>query len=290
VSAISVQGPGGRSLEVAVSGPADGMPLVTHHGTPGAAVPYAPTVAAAAERGLRHVTYSRPGYGASDRDEGRSVASCAADVAAILDELGAERCYTYGESGGGPHALACAALLSDRVVKAGTIASIAPWDADGLDWLAGMGEENQQEFTAIQAGPGALRAFLAQARVGLSGLSGDQVSDSLGDLIGEADRAALTGAFADHLAKAITAAVGNGTDGWFDDDMAFVRPWGFDLGAISVPVTIWQGDDDRMVPFAHGEWLAANVRGARSAPRPGEGHLSISETFRGEILDDLLAE
>jgi pimeloyl-ACP methyl ester carboxylesterase len=280
---------GGRALEVVVSGPDDAIPLITHHGTPGAAVPYAPAVAAAAERGLRHVTYSRPGYGGSARDEARAVASCAADVATILDALGAERCYTYGESGGGPHALACAALLGERVIKATSIAGIAPWGAEGLDWLAGMGEENVAEFTAAQAGPEPLRAFLEQARSALSSLDGEQVAGSLGDLIGEADRAALTGAFADHLAVTITAALAGGTDGWFDDDLAFFEPWGFDLASITVPVTVWQGADDRMVPFAHGEWLAAHVPGARAALRRGEGHLSISETARGEILDDLLA-
>jgi pimeloyl-ACP methyl ester carboxylesterase len=286
---LIVSGPGGRALEVVVSGPDDGIPLITHHGTPGAAVPYAPAVAAAAERGLRHVAYSRPGYGGSARDEGRAVASCAADVAAILDALGAERCYTYGESGGGPHALACAALLGDRVIKAASIAGIAPWVAEGLDWLAGMGEENVEEFAAAQSGPEPLRAFLEQARSALGSLSGEQVAGSLGDLIGEADRVALTGAFADHLAATINAALANGTDGWFDDDIAFLGPWGFDLASITVPVTVWQGDDDRMVPFAHGEWLAAHVPGARAALHQGEGHLSIVEAARGQVLDDLLA-
>jgi pimeloyl-ACP methyl ester carboxylesterase len=280
---------GERELEVVASGPDDGIPLITHHGTPGAAVPYAPAVAAAAERGLRHITYSRPGYGGSARDEGRTVASCAADVAAILDALGADRCYTYGESGGGPHALACGALLGDRVIKAASIAGIAPWGADGLDWQAGMGAENVGEFAAAQEGPEPLRAFLEQARAGLGQLTGEQVAGSLGDLIGEADRAALTGAFADYLAASINAGLAGGTDGWFDDDIAFLGPWGFDLESITVPVTVWQGDDDRMVPFAHGEWLAAHVAGASAQLRRGEGHLSISETARGEILDDLLA-
>ena len=280
---------GGRALEVVVSGPEDGIPLITHHGTPGAGVPYAPAVAAAAERGLRHVAYSRPGYAGSERDEGRTVASCAADVAAILDELGADRCCTYGESGGGPHALACAALLGDRVIKAASIAGVAPWGGQGLDWAAGMGAENLAEFAAAQAGPEPLRAFLEHARAGLGTLTGDQVAQSLGDLIGEADGAALTGAFADHLAASINAGLAGGTDGWFDDDIALLEPWGFELGAINVPVTVWQGDDDRMVPFAHGEWLAAHVPGARAQLRRGEGHLSIAESARGEILDDLMA-
>ena len=284
-----VSGPGGRPLEVIVSGPDDGVPLIEHHGTPGGAAPYAPFVDEAARRGLRHVAYSRPGYAGSARDEGRSVASCAADVAAILDSLGAERCYTYGFSGGGPHALACAALLAGRVVKAASVAGVAPWDAEGLDWKAGMGEENLEEFTAIEDGPDALRAFLERAAAGLGGVSGEQVAASLGDLIGDADRRALTGAFADHMAAWIGAGVAGGIDGWFDDDIAIRNPWGVDLGAVTVPVTVWQGDDDRMVPFAHGRWLAAHVAGAHAELRPGEGHLSIAVAAYGEILDDLLA-
>ena len=263
------------------------IPLIVHHGTPGAGVPYEPFADAAAQRGLRYVARSRPGYGNVPRQEGRSVSSCAADVAAILDELGAERCYTLGWSGGGPHALACAALLGDRVIKAATIAGVAPWDAEGLDWLAGMGAENVEEFAAVEAGPDALRAFLEQARAGLGDLTGEQVAASLGDLIGEADRRVLTGDFADWLAETIRVAVRGGVDGWFDDDIAFREPWGFDLGAISTPVTIWQGGEDRMVPFAHGQWLAAHVSGARPELRPGEGHISILLGAFGEVLDDL---
>jgi pimeloyl-ACP methyl ester carboxylesterase len=266
------------------------IPLITHHGTPGAGVPYQPFVEAAAARGLEYVVYSRPGYGGGGaRQEGRSVASCAADVAAILDDLGAERCYTLGWSGGGPHALACAALLGDRVIKAAVIAGIAPRDAEGLDWQAGMGEENVAEFAAAEAGPAELRAFLEQARAALTGITGEQVAASLGDLIGDADRRALTGAFADFLAKSFRMGLADGVEGWFDDDRAFFEDWGFDLGSIGVPVTIWQGDDDRMVPFAHGQWLAAHVRGARAELRHGEGHLSITVGAYGEILDDLLA-
>jgi pimeloyl-ACP methyl ester carboxylesterase len=265
------------------------IPLVAHHGTPGAGLAYGPFVRAARERGLEYVAYSRPGYADVPRQEGRTVASCAADVERILDELGAERCYTYGWSGGGPHALACAALLGDRVIKAATIASVAPWDAEGFDFLGGMGEENLEEFAAIEAGPEALRAFLEQARASMEGLTGEQVAASLGDLIGEADRRVLTGEFADHMAQAMGLALAGGVDGWFDDDVAFSAPWGFDLASITVGVTVWQGDQDRMVPFAHGQWLADNLSGARAELRPGEGHVSLALGAFGEILDDLLA-
>jgi len=265
------------------------VPLVVHHGTPGAGVPYEPFVQAAAQRGLRYVAYSRPGYADTPRREGRSVGDCAADVAALLDELGADRCYTAGWSGGGPHALACAALLGDRVIKAATVAGVAPWDAEGLDWKAGMGEENLEEFAAIEEGPDALRAFLEAARASLTGVTADQVVAALGDLIGEADRRAVPGPFAAWLAEGFRIALANSSDGWFDDDVAISRDWGFELGGIDVPVTIWQGGDDRMVPFAHGQWLVAHVPGATPALRPGDGHISLLVDRFGEILDDLIA-
>jgi pimeloyl-ACP methyl ester carboxylesterase len=265
------------------------VPLITHHGTPGAGLAYGPFVRAAAERGLEYVAYSRPGYGTTPRVEGRSIADCAADVASILDDLGAERCYTLGWSGGGPHALACAALLGDRVIKAAVIAGVAPWDAEGLDWTAGMGAENLEEFAAMEAGPDALRAFLDAARSSLTGITGEQVAALLGDLIGEADRRVLEGDFAEFMAESFRVGLAEGTDGWFDDDIAVRANWGFSLGEIRVPVTIWQGDEDRMVPATHGEWLAQRVPGARAELRPGEGHLSIAVDRYGEILDDLLA-
>ena len=244
---------------------------------------------AAQERGLHYVAYSRPGYGDAPRRPGRTVAECAGDVAAILDELGADRCYTVGWSGGGPHALACAALLGDRVIKAAVLAGVAPRDADGLDWTAGMGEENLAESAALEAGPEALRAFLEQARASLADVTAEQIAASLGDLIGAADRRALEGDFAAFLARSLRTAIGAGIDGWFDDDLALDRDWGFDLGAIDRPVTIWHGDEDRMVPLAHGRWLAAHVAGARAQLRPGEGHISLVVDHFGEILDDLLA-
>jgi pimeloyl-ACP methyl ester carboxylesterase len=279
----------GRSLDVSVSGADGGTPLVVHHGTPGEQTQYLPFAAAAAARGLRYVSYSRPGYGGSSRRPGRTVADCAADTAAILDRLGARRCYTLGASGGGPHALACAALLADRVLACATVAGVAPYGAEGLDFLAGMGRENQQEFGAALAGPAELQAYLEQEAPGFADVTGEQVAAALGDLVSPVDAVALSGEFAAYVAESFRKAISIGIWGWFDDDLAFTRPWGFELGGIRVPVLVWQGAQDRMVPFAHGQWLAAHLPRVTARLLPEEGHLSIAVDKFGEVVDELLA-
>jgi pimeloyl-ACP methyl ester carboxylesterase len=279
----------GRKLAVEVAGPESGDAVVYHTGTPSHRSLYGPLVRAGAERGLRHVTYSRPGYPDSDRQPGRTIGDCAADVAAIADDLGIDSFYVTGQSGGGPHSLACAALLPDRVWSAATTAGVAPFDAEGLDWLAGMGQENIDEFAAQRAGDAELVAHLEREVEQYGDLSGDEVLAALGDLIADADKAVLNGEFAEFEAETLRMALSAGIWGWFDDDQSVVADWGFDLGEIEVPVTIWQGDDDRMVPFAHGQWLAEHVSGAKPRLLEGEGHLSIVVRRYGDVLDDLIA-
>jgi pimeloyl-ACP methyl ester carboxylesterase len=239
--------------------------------------------------GLRLVSYSRPGYGGSSRQLGRAVADCAADTLAIIEQLGAGRFYTAGWSGGGPHALACAALLGDRVLACATIAGVGPFGTAGLDFLGGMGRENQEEFGAALAGPSRLQAYLERQAQVLAEVTGEQVAAALGDLVSPVDIGALTGDYAAYLATTFRQAVAGGIWGWFDDDLAFTRPWGFALEEVGVPVVVWQGGQDRMVPFAHGQWLATHLPGARPRLLPEEGHLSIAVASFGEILDDLLA-
>jgi pimeloyl-ACP methyl ester carboxylesterase len=278
----------GRLLDLELAGPADGLPLLFHNGTPGSGTVFAPFIELGTKRGLRHISYSRPGYGGSERQAGRSVGDCVADVGAIAKELGVERFLTIGWSGGGPHALACAALMPDRVLAAATLASVAPFDAPGLDWLDGMGEENLAEFAAVEAGESALQAYLEAELPGLRAATPDDVATALGGLLSAVDQDAVSGEFADYLAATIAAALEQGSWGWFDDDIAMARDWGFGLSAIEVPVTIWQGGEDRFVPFAHGEWLAANVAGAHGCLLPAEGHLSIAVGGYARVLDDLL--
>ena len=281
--------PDGREIDLLLAGPADGLPLLVHDGTPVGLVLYPPTVQAARDRNLRPILMARPGYERSTPRPGRRVADVAADVAAVLDALGLDTFVTAGFSGGGPHALACAALLPGRCLAAASVAGAAPYDAKGLDWTAGMGPENVAEFGAAARGPAALTEFLDREVAGFGAVTGSAVATALGGLIADADRAVLTGAYADHLATGVRASVSTGIAGWRDDDLAFVADWGFSLRREgTLPVAIWQGDQDRMVPFAHGQWLAANIPGARAHLLPGEGHLTIGVSGIGRILDDLL--
>ena len=288
VDSLQMEGASGR-LDVQIGGPADGQTVVFHTGTPSAGRLFAPMIDAGAERGLRHVVYSRPGYGTSDRRAGRSVADCVSDVTAITDALGVQRFFTVGWSGGGPHALACAALLPERVIAAATIAGVAPRDAEGLDLLDGMGQENLDEFAAAQAGEEQLLEFIEPFRAQLESVSSAQIYEALGDLLSEVDLSALSGEFAEYFADATRTGLQRGVYGWYDDDLAMIRDWGFELAGVSTPVTIWQGAQDRMVPFAHGEWLAAHVPGANARLLPDHGHLSLVIDRYGALLDDLLA-
>ena len=278
----------GRVLEVVSQGPSDALPLVFHGGTPIAAVLYPPIVDAAVDAGLRFITYSRPGYATSDPMPGRSVADAAADVAVVLDAFGAQQFVTIGWSGGGPHALACAALLPDRCAAAATIAAVAPYPAAGIDWLAGMGEENVEEFGAALQGESALSAYLKEEAVGLSQVTASDLDDALGDLVSDIDRASLTGRFAEWAAASFRKAVSAGIAGWRDDDLAFVKPWGFDVGQIKRPVALWQGAQDRMVPSSHGQWLAAHMPTAKARLLQGEGHLSVGVGAFGLIVEDVV--
>jgi pimeloyl-ACP methyl ester carboxylesterase len=279
----------GRELEVEVSGPDGGPVLVFHHGTPGGSEQMRAMARAAEARGLRLVTWSRPGYGASTRQAGRSVADVVADTAAVLDHLGAESCLVAGWSGGGPHALACGALLPDRVRGVLCIAGVAPYAAEGLDFLAGMGDDNIEEFGAALEGEHTLRPWLDAQRPEMLELTADAVADSLGNLVPPVDVAVLTGEFAEDLASEFRQALSVGVDGWLDDDLAFTRPWGFELADIAVPTYLWQGSDDLMVPFAHGRWLAGRIPDVTAHLEQGEGHLSIGIGALDRMLDELAA-
>jgi pimeloyl-ACP methyl ester carboxylesterase len=280
--------PDGRDIDVLTIGPEDGLPLVIHEGTPGGLTVYRLTAEAALSRGLRVVKTARPGYEGSTARPGRTVGDVAADIADVLDELGARTFITYGVSGGGPHSLACAANLPGRCLAAASVAGVAPYGVEGLEFLAGMGPENVEEFGAALAGSDALTAYLEREAEGFSQVTADDIIAAFGGLVSDVDKSVLTGEYAANLSASVRAALSNGIAGWRDDDLAFATDWGFDLTKLAAPVAIWQGDQDRMVPFSHGQWLAARIPGARVHLMPGEGHLSLTLAAIGDILDDLL--
>jgi pimeloyl-ACP methyl ester carboxylesterase len=287
---MHVPTPDGRTLEVLVDGPEDGFPLVFHHGTPQGAVPDPALNEAAAARGLRVVAYSRPGYGGStprsDADTA-TVADDALDVATILDHLGLDRFVSLGWSGGGPRTLACAAVLPGRCLASACGVGLAPPDEYDGDIRDGMGEENVMEYTAAFAGREKLAPLLEEFSVSVFGSTADDIADALGTLVPPVDRAALTGELAEHMAATMRKAGEQGIVGWLDDDLTHTRPWGFSVRDITVPVAVWQGTADMMVPFAHAEWLAANIPGARAHLEEGQGHISLLARMP-VILDDLL--
>jgi pimeloyl-ACP methyl ester carboxylesterase len=281
-----VQRPKGGFLEV-LAGNSGDQPLVFHWGTPGAAVWFEPLATAAARMSLRLVMYSRPGYAGSTQRPGRSVADAAADVAAVLDALDADTFVTLGWSGGGPHALACAALLPDRCLGATSLAGLAAYPAAGLDWMAGMGAENIEEFSAALEGKEALSPALERMAKDLETIRGADVVAALGGLVSDVDQRALTGEFAETLAEVFRRSVSAGIAGWRDDDLALTRHWGFDLDTIRRPVAVWQGAQDWMVPFWHGQWLAAHIPSARVHLYPDEGHLSLVVASLDRLVEDL---
>lgn len=279
----------GRVLEAWIEGEDRNGTLVFHNGTPSSGLPSQPDLDALVARGIRWVSWSRPGYGDSTRQPGRSVGDLAADAREILDQLGVDRAYVAGWSGGGPHALACAALLPDRVIATALLAGVAPYPAEGLDYLEGMGEENIEEFEAALESPEALIGFKERNWPIFREVTGAEVAGAFGDLVDDVDRGSLKAEFADYIAAAFRGALRNSYWGWFDDDMAFVRPWGFELGSIGGPVHVWQGAHDRMVPFGHGQWLASHIPGAIPHLLPEHGHLTLAVDSFGQILDELLA-
>ena len=270
--------PDGRTLAYATWGDSEDFPILSLHGTPGCRLTRWPNEDVYVRAGAYWVTHDRAGYGRSDRHHGRNVADEVADVVALADELGFDRFGVSGGSGGGPHVLACAALLPDRVVRAVCSVGVAPLGDPGLskdDWLAGMDPENIKEFEWALAGEDVATPETEKLQKTLEERVAVDPSTILDDFeLSESDRAQMARPEAIQVIRetALEQAV-NGVGGWVDDELAFTQPWGFDLSAISVPVLIRYGLTDVLVPPAHGEWLAANVPGCIVEIEGTGGHM-----------------
>lgn len=274
----------GRTLSVYDEGDPEGNVVVVHHGTPGSGVWYAPDVELARERGLRYVAYDRAGYGGSTPNPGRSVADVVPDIDDVMAELGVERWASLGASGGCPHSFACGAL-SERCISAAAIASPTPYPAEGLDWMDGMGEQNVEEFGLALEGDAALSPYLEREAAAFREATPEQIKDLMATLLPPVDAAVLTGDRAEYAKRQFDRAVADGIAGWREDDIAFTKPWGFELDEIRVPTLLWQGVQDMMVPAAHGRWLAERIPGVEAHISDEDGHLSIAVGRLGEIFD-----
>ena len=272
---FSLERTDGRRLAAAETGSPDGTPVVFHHGTPGGHAAH--NLASGALDGARVIVYDRPGYGGSDRDRGRSVASCAADVAAIADELGIDSFAVFGSSGGGPHALACGALLRDRVTRVAVVAGFAPADDPSFDFFEGMSHLNVDELRAAAAGEHELSGLLSE----FAATAGepDAILDEIAVELSQADRDALVRPEVRSVFReAIGASLRDGLGGWIDDDLAFARPWGFALEDVRQPTLLLQGELDVLVPRGHMAHLDGRIPGARLEIIPGAGHTLFDET------------
>ncbi|WP_367128390.1 alpha/beta fold hydrolase [Saccharothrix sp. HUAS TT1] len=266
---IDIELDDGRALHAYDSG-AGALAVLWHHGTPNTGAPPRPLFPAAERLGIRWVSYDRPGYGGSTPEPGRDVASAARCAAAVADALGIERFAVFGHSGGGPHALACGALLPERVLGVVSGAGLAPFDADGLDWFAGMAASGVASLRAAAAGRAVKERFEAS----------DEVYDPE---FTPADLDALAGDWA-WFDEVVGPAVAAGPAALVDDDLAYVTPWGFDPADVTAPVLLLHGGRDRVVPSSHGEWLARRCPRSELRLSSEDGHISVL-TAGGSALE-----
>jgi pimeloyl-ACP methyl ester carboxylesterase len=275
---LTLETPDGRELAFALWGDPDGFPILILHGTPGCRLERWPNEDLYRRLGVLMVTHDRAGYGRSTRRPGRRVADEVDDVVALADHLGLEQFGVTGGSGGGPHALACAALLPERVVRANCVVGVAPLGSPGLDqdaWLDGMDPQNVKEFGWALAGVNVLIPELEaeHARVAAR-IAEDPAAVLDGFELSESDRAELAREERVQIIRESWPENSvHGVGGWADDDLAHLRPWGFDLERIEVPVLVRYGSTDVLVPPAHGEWLAAHVPGCVVKVDGDAGHL-----------------
>ncbi len=276
----------GRDLAVDYADLPGGFPVLVHSPSPGSRrmLPSAVELAATGF-GLALISYDRPGYGGSTARPGRSVADAAADVRAIAAELGISRLATWGHSGGGPFALACAARLPDLVAAACVFASLAPADGPALDYLGTWPEEDRAEVELFFSNPELAR----QQRWSEAQERHESLSTAAGwlEMFGQSADSPQPGTLelANHLALVEQDSLGNGDQGWWDDNVAFLTPWGFDPASIEVPVQLWHGEADKAVPPAFGHWLADRIPRVDAHFPADDDHGSIHDAHLAEAYE-----
>jgi pimeloyl-ACP methyl ester carboxylesterase len=276
----------GRNLEYGTIGNPEGKTVVFHHGTPGCVFTFMQYQELLGMGDFFVIAYSRAGYGESSRHEGRTIADVVSDVDAILDAEGRSNYVSVGWSGGGPHSLACAAL-DPRCTGALSVAGVAPIDAD-FDWTEGMGQGNIDEFELAKAGGPEYEQHARAAGDAFKGATVENVIELFGDVMSDVDKAAWAPLYLrERAASEYAHAFSKSSDGFFDDDRAFLKPWGFSVSDIKVPTSLWYGSNDLMVPSSHGNWLTKSIPGSSGHYFAEEGHMSIWLNHLEEIAKDI---
>ena len=271
----------GRAFDYVTNDSESQIGILFHHGTPGECTGWQKWFTDLTD--VKAVAASRPGYGLSDRKKGRTVATDIDDQSELLEFLGIKKFVSIGWSGGGPHAINM--TRNQSCVGAITLAGVGEWGNQDLDFLAGMGPENHEEFGAALSGAQEIEKWMQNNAEIFKNVKGSDLIESFGGLIGDADKRALTPDVAEADAASYRRALSMGYYGWMDDDLAFVQAFGFELSKIDKPVLVWQGDDDFMVPRAHSEWLSKHIFTAKLNFVAGHGHISLGESYRSEILN-----
>ncbi|MEW1771995.1 alpha/beta hydrolase [Streptomyces sp. NPDC086777] len=277
----------GRRLQVEVPATSWERPVFLLHGMPGSRVGPRPRIRFLQQCGAALISFDRPGYGGSDRWAGRQVVDAVEDVAAVADALGLKRFAVVGRSGGGPHALACAALLPDRVTRAAAMVALAPRDAEGLDWFAGMAPFNVQEFHTVVTDPERYAARIIPRSAVIRRNPARMLEDLYSELTEDDRRIVSDSRTWSMLLRNYREALRT-PYGWIDDAIALTSPWGFDPARIRVPVLLWHGAKDVFSPASHFSWLAARIPRVKAVLEPKAAHFASLRALP-QVLDWLLA-
>lgn len=273
----------GRALTYAQHGDPAGRPVFVMHGTPGSRIGPIPRASRLYPQGVRLIAYDRPGYGGSDRLPGRAVGHAASDVVELADALKIERFAVVGRSGGAPHALACAAMLPERITRVAALVACAPYTLMGPNWYDGMTGSNVREYGTAEAGEEALAAYLGALAAAIRADPESHLPFDRNDLV-RSDRLVMAdygirGMLFDNFREALRRT----PYGWIDDSLSLVRPWGFDPASISAPVRLWHGAEDVYAPVAHTRWLAARIPRAEMVIQLESGHFGSIEALPGVL-------
>jgi pimeloyl-ACP methyl ester carboxylesterase len=279
----TVRAADGRRLTTQTYGDPEGKPVFLLHGTPGSRLGPHPRSSVLHRLGVRLISFDRPGYGESDRMRGRQVADVAADVRAIADAYCLRKFAVVGRSGGGPHALACAALMPERTIRAAVLVSIAPRSADGLDWFDGMARSNVIEFTAAANGYEGMAAHTKPVADAIRADPASLIARLHAELPDPDKRVVADRGIRSMLVETYAEAMRTSDYGWIDDALAFCSPWGFDLAAVTVPVLLWHGANDVFSPVSHARWLADRIPSATVIVQAGAAHFGALD-----VLPDIL--